>query len=441
MNKPVRKEILIVIAIFVAALLIRLFLFAYPKQFVFDEVYFINFASDYFTGSYYFDLHPPLGKLLLYGFGLLTGFNGQPAVSAIGESFTNVSYAYLRLFPIICGSLIPPIIYLLARRLKLSIVAAVFASIAIIVENSLVVQSKFVLMDNSLILFGFLGLLLYLKSLDTDISVSPRQKFALKLLAGISLSFALSIKWTGASFLGMVLAFELYRAIKQRFSRKEFMQSIFCFVLAPIIVYLSIFYIHFKLLPNPGPGDAFMSQAFKSSSFVDRFAELNKVMLLSNGSLSTAHAYASKWYTWPIMERGIYYWQDSQYPDKMIYLLGNPFVYWLSSLGLIVLLIFVIFKKDRSKTALFLLFGFLLNYLPFALITRPMFLYHYFVALIFAIISLGYILDKIKDIKKLKMIILVILTVFTISFIYFSPLTYGLASKDIHQRFWFSSWR
>ena len=42
------------------------FAFLYnPKAIVFDEVYFREYALHYKAGTYYFDLHPPLGKLLL----------------------------------------------------------------------------------------------------------------------------------------------------------------------------------------------------------------------------------------------------------------------------------------------------------------------------------------------------------------------------------------
>ena len=37
-----------------------------PKEVVFDEFHFFHFVSEYEEGKYFFDIHPPLGKLILW---------------------------------------------------------------------------------------------------------------------------------------------------------------------------------------------------------------------------------------------------------------------------------------------------------------------------------------------------------------------------------------
>ncbi len=46
-----------------------------PAAIVFDEVHFGGFVEGYHTGHYFFDIHPPLGKLSLLWLGYLFGYD------------------------------------------------------------------------------------------------------------------------------------------------------------------------------------------------------------------------------------------------------------------------------------------------------------------------------------------------------------------------------
>ena len=47
----------------------------HPNALVFDEQHFGKFLSYYITGEYFFDIHPPIGKLVLGYVGYLTGYD------------------------------------------------------------------------------------------------------------------------------------------------------------------------------------------------------------------------------------------------------------------------------------------------------------------------------------------------------------------------------
>src|SRR4051812_36375607 len=89
------------IALILAAGLTRFWMVFRPNAVVFDEVYFKAFAGHYFDGHYYFDIPPPLGKLLLAGVAKLFGL-GAP------QLLTTTALP-LRLLPALAGALLIPL--------------------------------------------------------------------------------------------------------------------------------------------------------------------------------------------------------------------------------------------------------------------------------------------------------------------------------------------
>lgn len=69
------------------ALALRLFRISEPRQVVFDEVHFGGFASNYLKGTYFFDVHPPLGKMIIAGIGAVYKYKGTFAFKDIGDAY------------------------------------------------------------------------------------------------------------------------------------------------------------------------------------------------------------------------------------------------------------------------------------------------------------------------------------------------------------------
>ncbi len=440
--------------IILASLLTHFLFFGHPNETVFDEVHFGKFISGYFTHEYFFDIHPPLGKLLISGMGYLAGFKPGFSFAEIGQKFPDNIYLWLRLLPTMAGVLLPLVIFFLVLRLGLSRIAAFTAAMLVVFENALLVQSRFILLDSFLLLFGFSALLAYFK-------YAQENKILYLFLSGVLAALSLSVKWTGATFLVLIIILEIIRLVKER-NGLFLLKNLTAMIILPLAVYFSIFAIHLGLLTKSGPGDAFMSLGFQKTlagstvnageykplGLMTKFAELNLKMYGANTNLTAGHPYSSKWYTWPFMARPIYYWHENSLgtagQESRIYLLGNPIIWWASTAAIIYSLFAlardVITRKPKNKTLAFLGGAFLFNLLPFIGITRAMFLYHYMIGLIFAIMALVYLIDKQPSKNKVFAALLVV-SFFT--FLFFSPLTYGLPMTNsvYHLRAWFPSWQ
>ncbi len=424
----------------------HLLFFGQPAAVVFDETYFGTFVNDYSKSSYFFDIHPPFAKLMTKWVGDIIGFPSNINFSTIGNVLPH-EVLYLRLLPLIAGLLLPVVIYYICRNLNFSKISAFFVGFILCFENSLIVQSRFILFDSLLLLFGFLSILFYL--LYTKHKTN--KKFL--ILSAIFVAFAFSIKWTGLAFPLLIIIYEIVRT--KNF--KKIAKIVGLYAIVGLVFYLAIFAIHFSYLTHSGDGDAFMSDRFqktligsryendtsiKPKGFFGKFIELNLEMYSANKTLTAKHDYSSTWYTWPLMLRPVFYWQN-QPEGQFIYLLGNPLIYWLSTIFMMSLLSLTVLDKFRNKTALFICLGFLVNFLPFIFIGRVMFLYHYEAALVFAIIAIAFLLEMIPSEKAKKGIFIGIACLCLITFIFFSPLTYGLKldDKQLNSRMWLKSWR
>jgi len=433
-----KKYLLIILALSIAT---HFAFFGNPNQTVFDEVHFGKFVSGYYTGEYYFDIHPPLGKLMIAGFAKIVNFRPEYNFTEIGKEFPDNKYLALRLLPTIAGTLLSLIIYLLILELGMSRMAAFTGALLVVFDNALLAQSRLILLDPFLLLFGFSSLFFYFK----------KKYLPMAILAGL----AISIKWTGLGFIALPILIEVAKtfkttkiALKLTIANFKAVLKLASFFLVSLAIYFSVFALHFALLPNPGPGDAFMKPNFRENNITKNILDLNIEMYRSNQRLSASHPYSSQWYAWPLMTRPLYYWVSE---NSRIYFFGNPIIWWSSTIAVIFALLSIIRNTKyviRNSTIPILLGGYFINMLPFIGVNRVMFLYHYLTALIFAILILVYLVDQnpfdpLRARKNSRKIFTGIIIASIAVFLFFAPLSYGLplSEKAYDARIWFASWR
>lgn len=137
---------LAVIAVFSFAT--RLYKIGIPGVVLFDEVHFVSMAQWYAGRTYFFDIHPPLGKLVLATIVWLTGFPTDVPYRDIGKAYQHDGYFYMRLWQGCCGGLLPIIAFLTIRQLRGTSRSACFlAGAMVILENSFTTISRAVLLD------------------------------------------------------------------------------------------------------------------------------------------------------------------------------------------------------------------------------------------------------------------------------------------------------
>jgi dolichyl-phosphate-mannose-protein mannosyltransferase len=442
-----------------AAFITRFFDLFRPNAVVFDEVYFKAFAAHYLDGHYYFDIHPPLGKLILGGYAHLIGLSSS--------NLMNGTALGLRVLPAIAGAMLIPLMWGILRRLGASRPFAFLGAFALLIDNALLVESRFILMDSMLLLFGLGAVYLYLIARE-----SKRYRLLWLMAAAASAGAAMSIKWTGLSALGLIGLLWLWDQPHEWRSWRRRLIEVGLLAFVPLMLYVSVFWVHFKLLPASGDGDAFMSQTFQSTlkgnpsyspsahmSFIDRFTELNAEMYRANQTLTATHPYGSRWYTWPLEQRPIYYWQGPTLADGRqgnIYMLGNPLLWWGLCVALLSGLSYLWLTEHRLKpqtiAALALAAtGYFINLLPFVAVPRVMFLYHYFFSLCFSIVFVVMLWNDLATPKPGHTLVSspakwaygMVVAVLAISFLYFTPISYGfpLSPAGLQQHMWLPSWR
>ena len=183
-----------------------------------------------------------------------------------------------------------------------------------------------------------------------------------------------------------------------------------------------------------------------SARWIKRVAELQESILGYHAGLGgDDHYFRSPWYQWSIIWWPMWYYSGSAYmPEGMISsisCMGNPAVWWSGLIALIAVLIRCAWKKRADKNHLLVLVGFASQFLPWVLVPRSTFIYHYFASVPFIILCtvlmIGWL--KKKDPKMAKYTAVTLLIAALILFAAFYPLESGYPVAESYAKYlrWF----
>ncbi|GCE97359.1 dolichyl-phosphate-mannose--protein mannosyltransferase 4 [Zygosaccharomyces mellis] len=259
------------------AFFVRFYKIWYPKEVVFDEVHFGKFASYYLERSFFFDVHPPLAKMLIAFIGFLSGYDGSFKFDEIGHSYVQNPAPFLqyRCFNAFLGTMTVPLMFNTLKEFNFKAITCAFGAFMVAIDNAHVTETRLILLDAFLNFTVALSVYSYVKFYKVQLTSPFSLRWNLWLFAtGLSLSLVISTKYIGVmtyAMIGSAVAINLWQLLDVRagLTVRQFASHVVKrlngLIFAPFLVYLFWFWIHFAILTKSGPGDNFMSGEFQET--------------------------------------------------------------------------------------------------------------------------------------------------------------------------------
>ena len=401
---------------------------------IFDEIFYPQYGLMYLQGKEFFYAHPPfanyLYSLAIWLYSLTPLFEAESLDKVNFYEMSVISYRWLNA---LIGSLLIPVIYGISNLLYKNRFFALLAALFIAIEGSLIVDSRTALANMFLLFFGFSSIYFLLKFLNKN------SQSSILFIAAFFMGITVSIKWNGLGFLFISI---LCIIQSEKLSKKNMVvKSLISYLFVTSSLY--IFFFLPDLLLNTQYG------------FVEKHQQMfgyHNTMVSSN-----EHPYCSEWFSWPILIKPIAYYFSQEYFSGIqwftnVHLLPNPFLNWLSFLAIAIVIVCYsssvlkhrLIENGSQKISLVLSVGFLINLLPWSMVDRCLFLYHYQPSYIFAILALAFLLSKLleKNGALSKVFPILIISVVMVAFLYWLPIQLGFEIPDyeFYRRMWFDSW-
>ncbi|KAM9201909.1 protein O-mannosyl-transferase 2 [Dugong dugon] len=243
-----------------------------PPHICWDETHFGKMGSYYINRTFFFDVHPPLGKMLIGLAGYLSGYDGTFLFQKPGDKYEHHSYMGMRGFCAFLGSWLIPFAYLTVLELSKSLPAALLTAALLTFDTGCLTLSQYILLDPILMFFIMAAMLSMVKyNSCADRPFSAPWWFWLSL-TGISLAGALGVKFVGLFIIlqvGLNTISDLWHlfgdvSLSLVTVGKHLIARILCLIVLPLALYTATFAVHFMVLNKSGPGDGFFSSAFQA---------------------------------------------------------------------------------------------------------------------------------------------------------------------------------
>jgi dolichyl-phosphate-mannose--protein O-mannosyl transferase len=272
-----------------------------------------------------------------------------------------------------------------------------------------------------------------------------------------------SVKWNGLGFsLLLFLSVLFIWAIAKFFPKQlpksgilaaitkiHWWQYLLCFVIVPIAFYLlqwiPLLMLNSGGIPQENGLNAihwFWQSLIRVHQHIIWWHSSSNV--ISTDTAHPSHPYCSSAISWAVSARPVgYYFQSRDGLFSVIQAIGNPILWWLSTLSAVIITLASLFTRFRNITSpqsSYLLIGYLANYAPWLLVKRCLFIYHYMSAAVFSFMALAWLVSQMLNRQGLiRYLGYAIIAIILLTQIFFIPIWIGspISPSQFYERIWF----
>lgn len=390
----------------------------YMSESIFDEVYYVRAAEDYLSGrDPYESTHPPLGKLIIAGGISILGNN------PLGWRIAGVLFATAMI----------PIVFLLGKEITGTWQGGVFSAFLLVFDFMHLTMSRIATTETFLVFFTLTSQLFFYKYMAKVLDLGWDAPVWSLFAAVILSSLGFSTKWT--SVFNLIAQFFILGLIRFGFFRdgnkkKEIInKNVLIVIVGTATIFVLFYFLTYIPYLNLG------------HSFSDVY-ERQWSMLSYHSGLMADHDFSSPWWSWPLLSKPVWlYFSDlGEAQISTISAFGNPVIWW----GGLIMMVIALERGIRKKTPtdVFLLILFAFQWLPYALFSRALFMYHFYPNVPILCLTIANHFSRSYETKKKKITQYIYLLVAAVIFVLFYPIISGIPIptwwRDMLR--WLGSW-
>lgn len=415
----------------------------YMSNTYFDEIYFVRTAQQYINWQEhvlpYEWTHPPLGKLIQAAGILIFGF------SPFGWRIMGVIFAMLMI----------PLMYLLGKKMLGTWIGGFTAAFLLTFDFMHFTMGRMGTADTYLVFFEIASQLFFFIYLKNVLDKGWKTSVVPLFLSFVFFSLGLASKFSIALFgfaaelvILLVIRLSQVKNLKTNLSGKfyAFLDRPYSWIVAFVLISIGIYFATY--IPDMMIG----------RSFID-VINLQYAMYHYHATLTATHPFASPWFSWPLMfdpfNGNVHtpLWLQVTYlpngTESTITLLGNPALWWFGFAAIIALTVVYVpkifgrhFSFKANLPAIFIIAFFFFQWLPYLLITRVVFIYHFYSDVPFLCLGSAFVINKYWSSKWVKIAAIAYFALNIAMFILFYPIISGAPTTKsfIDSLDWFKGW-